>query len=222
MPETPEPIGTKKKFKNSKSKIFRDFFFFQNFFSIFFQDIFLFYLFGLGTFDTKFVSKVPILWELITCTLVGKMFKNISPDTVRSGMTCPANLGVRSCPIRKLICPVRLSPTKRTINWRTNLKKCRGADFQAFEVLTSLMVQAVLKWNSPKYWCGNRKWQQILFFVQFLFHPSLFLKRTFSFFSQIHLISSWRLTTHLKTESSSKYTLHNGHQNLYEVAFKFL
>ena len=34
------------------------------------------------------------------------------------------------------------------------------------------------------------------FFVQFLFHPSLFLKRTFSFFSQIHLISSWRLTTH--------------------------
>ena len=27
--------------------------------------------------------------------LVGKMFKNISPDSVRSGRTCPANLGVR-------------------------------------------------------------------------------------------------------------------------------
>ena len=39
------------------------------------------------------------------------MSKNISPDSVRSGRTCPANLGVRSCPVRKLICPVRLSPT---------------------------------------------------------------------------------------------------------------
>ena len=32
MPETPEPIGTKEKFKNSKSNFFRDFFFFSNFF----------------------------------------------------------------------------------------------------------------------------------------------------------------------------------------------
>ena len=37
MPETPEPIGTKKKFKNSKSKNFRDFFFFsKKFFKFFF------------------------------------------------------------------------------------------------------------------------------------------------------------------------------------------
>ena len=43
--------------------------------------------------------------------LVGKMLKSISPDSVRSGKTCPANLGVRSCPVRKLICPVRSSPT---------------------------------------------------------------------------------------------------------------
>ena len=42
--------------------------------------------------------------------LVGKMLKSISPDSVRSGRTCPANLVVRSCPVRKLICPVRLSP----------------------------------------------------------------------------------------------------------------
>ena len=41
--------------------------------------------------------------------LVGKMFKNISPDSVRSGRTCPANLVVQSCPVRKLICPVRSS-----------------------------------------------------------------------------------------------------------------
>ena len=42
--------------------------------------------------------------------LVGKMLKSISPDSVRSGRTCPANLSVRSCPVRKLICPVRSSP----------------------------------------------------------------------------------------------------------------
>ena len=33
------------------------------------------------------------------------MFKNISPDSVRSG-----KLGVQSCPVKKLICPVRSSP----------------------------------------------------------------------------------------------------------------
>ena len=49
--------------------------------------------------------------------LVGKMFKNISQDSVQSDRTCPANLGVRSCPVRKLICPVRLSP-----NWMS--QKC--------------------------------------------------------------------------------------------------
>ena len=42
--------------------------------------------------------------------LYGKIFEIISPDSVRSGRTCPANLGVRSCPVRKLICPVRSSP----------------------------------------------------------------------------------------------------------------
>ena len=37
MPETPEPIGTKEKFKNSKSKIFCGIFFF---FKFFFQNFF--------------------------------------------------------------------------------------------------------------------------------------------------------------------------------------
>ena len=41
------------------------------------------------------------------CYLVCKMFKNVSPDLVR---TCPANSGVRSWLVRKLIRPVRLSP----------------------------------------------------------------------------------------------------------------
>ena len=38
-----------------------------------------------------------------------KCLKNISPDSVQSDRTCPANLGVRSCPVKKFICPVRLS-----------------------------------------------------------------------------------------------------------------
>ena len=43
--------------------------------------------------------------------LLGKMFKNISPDSVQSGRRCLANLGVWSDPVRKLICPVWLSLT---------------------------------------------------------------------------------------------------------------
>ena len=42
--------------------------------------------------------------------LIINMFENISPDSVRSGRTCPANLGVWSCLVRILIWPVRLSP----------------------------------------------------------------------------------------------------------------
>ena len=37
--------------------------------------------------------------------------KIIGPDLVRSGRTCPANFGVRSCPGWTLKCPVRLRPT---------------------------------------------------------------------------------------------------------------
>ena len=35
----------------------------------------------------------------------------MSLDLVWSGRTCLANLGVRSCLVRKLICPVRSSPS---------------------------------------------------------------------------------------------------------------
>ena len=43
--------------------------------------------------------------------MLGKMFKNLSLDSVRSGgKTCPVNLGVRYCPVKKLICPVSSEP----------------------------------------------------------------------------------------------------------------
>ena len=39
------------------------------------------------------------------------MFINVNLDLVRSSKTRLANLGVRFCPVRKLICPVQLCPT---------------------------------------------------------------------------------------------------------------
>ena len=60
---------------------------------------------------TPICVQWPYLMRIDNLYLVGKMFKNISPDLVRSGRSCLANLGVRSCPVRKLICPVWSSPT---------------------------------------------------------------------------------------------------------------
>ena len=48
--------------------------------------------------------------------------KNVSPDLVQSGRTCPANFGVQSCPVRKLICPVRLNPIIFTWYWRVGFR----------------------------------------------------------------------------------------------------
>ena len=55
------------------------------------------------------MHSYPFLIELITCIWYA-LGKNLGPDLVRSGRTRPANLGVRSCPVRKLICLVRSSP----------------------------------------------------------------------------------------------------------------
>ena len=65
--------------------------------------------------------------------LIGKMFKNISLDSVRSGRTCPTNLGVRSCPVRKLICPN---------NVKHKLIPCRRSG------LTTVMVGFVVHKNT--------------------------------------------------------------------------
>ena len=70
-------------FQNFFSILFQNFFSkfsFQHFFSNFLFKFFFVYFFGLGTFDTKFVSRDLLL-----------------------------------CPVRKLICPVRSSPTLKTI-----------------------------------------------------------------------------------------------------------
>ena len=96
---------------------FHFFFFLKFFFSIFmFPDWIC-----LSIFYTKYVYWELILWEVISPV---KCLRNRSPDSVRS-----ANLGVRSCPVRKLICPVRSSPTTLLpfdkIDWRLAfLSKC--------------------------------------------------------------------------------------------------
>ena len=58
---------------------------------------------------SNFLHQICVLGTYLMRDLV-KYLRNRSPDSVRSGRTCPANLGVRSCPVRKLICPVRSSP----------------------------------------------------------------------------------------------------------------
>ena len=59
-------------------------------------------------FDFKFVSTDLTLRESIAHTWYVKCLKNISPDLFPSDRTCPANSGVRSCPVRKLICPMSI------------------------------------------------------------------------------------------------------------------
>ena len=74
-------------------------------FNFFFQNYFF------NSWIFKYICVPGPYLKRIDSYLVCKMFKNISPDLVRSDRICPANLGVRSCPVGKLICPVRLSPT---------------------------------------------------------------------------------------------------------------
>ena len=79
-----------------------NFFFSKNFFSRFF-----FVLFQIHP-NLELLTPNLCPWTLSYDNpyFLGKMFKNISPDSVLSG-----KFEVRSCPVRKLICSVRLSPT---------------------------------------------------------------------------------------------------------------
>ena len=70
------------------------------FFSNFFFKIFFCLFIWSRNFWHQICVQVPYLMRIDNLYLVGKMFKNVSL----------ANLGVRSCPVRKLICPVRSSP----------------------------------------------------------------------------------------------------------------
>ena len=68
-----------------------------------FQILFSRFLFLLFVWSKNFRHQIcvqgPYLMRIDNLYLVGKMFKNISPDSVRSGRTCPANLSVRSCQV---------------------------------------------------------------------------------------------------------------------------
>ena len=60
-------------------------YFFQLFFKVFFK-IFFVYLFGLGTFDTKFVSRDHLM-RIDKLYLVGKMFKKSGFSLVRQALS---------------------------------------------------------------------------------------------------------------------------------------
>ena len=96
--------STFKKRKKKKKKMKE-----LNFWGFFFQFFFNFFL-----LSSIHLVKEHNFWHQLCVrgpnVMAGKMFENISPDSVRSSNTCTANLGVRSCPVMKLICPVRSSP----------------------------------------------------------------------------------------------------------------
>jgi hypothetical protein len=91
---------------------------------------------------------------------------SISPDSVQSGRTCPANVGVRSCPVRKLISPVQLSPiadnttaAKSLLSWfiycallvwkqATKVVKCRNVWNSTIESGIYLIWQKFIRQKS--------------------------------------------------------------------------
>ena len=87
----------------------------------FFLYIFIKIFFCLFVWSRNFWHQIcvqgPYLMRIDNLYLTGKMVKSISLDSVRSSSTCPANLGVQSCPVRKLICPLRSSPTLYKYLW---------------------------------------------------------------------------------------------------------
>ena len=82
-------------------------------------------------------EELSIWWMSIKfCYLVYKMFKNISLDLVHSCRTCPANLGVRSCPS----CPVFICQVWLKTNQK-HLDKCEEVvlfkpNQQSYNILT--------------------------------------------------------------------------------------
>ena len=60
--------------------------------------------------DQIIMVKSKSIWSDKTILDRPKLFWSHRRTRHKSGF-CPANLGVRSCPVRKLICPVRSSPT---------------------------------------------------------------------------------------------------------------
>ena len=69
-----------------------------------------------SSLEVQNIFKIQTVWKLdvfLPGRRTFKTFRNkkeIKISKNKKFITCPANLGVRSCLVRKLICPVRLSP----------------------------------------------------------------------------------------------------------------
>ena len=77
------------------------------------------------------------------------MYKNISPDSVLCGRTCPANLGVRSYPVLKLICPIKKHIPKIFGGWRNycDFRNIFNPNRIAQRMALSLLISLYHNWK---------------------------------------------------------------------------
>ena len=111
--------------------------------------------------------------------ILGKFFNNVSPDSVRFGRTCPANLSFWFCPVRKFVCQVQLSPTFSYQNFKKR---------NYFEILWKTLMQKwlVSHWKLPclQWFLGWKllQWQQLqsskLAWLFWPFEPNLELEQS--------------------------------------------
>ena len=111
-------------------------------------------LFCLYIWSRNFCHQIcvrgPYLMRIDNLKLVGKMFKNISPDSVWCGRTCPANLGVRSCPVGKLICQVRSCPCQ--------VFKMGCTKLERFLPSNQHTQRKLLNFENQCLWIGVKNW----------------------------------------------------------------
>ena len=90
--------------------------------------------------------------------LVCRMFMNISPDPFQSFRTCPANSGFRCWPVKKLIRPVRSSPTFTVqITYSSDLKfSACNHEFAKVFFFFFFITRAIFSNSGPKqFWKQN-------------------------------------------------------------------
>ena len=106
----------------------------------------------------------------------------MSPDSVWSGgRTCPANLGVRSCPVRKLICPVRSSPTLDSCCCRKK-SRCKTPPLYTMTLVRSFFCLNVLQ--SSVLYQQSRSWKKV--FYRHIHPQDIYGQQQLVFFHQVY------------------------------------
>ena len=92
-------------------------------------------------FLTPNLYPVAYLMRIDNPNLVGKMFEYVYQDSVRSDSTCLANLGVWSCLVSKLICPVWLSPSPHSQKQFKPVQQSKQQGLRAYCLNTYILCQ---------------------------------------------------------------------------------